>query len=89
MNLLPILTGQTEARACDWTVEGKVGLGVLEREKRRRRRGDKEMRRERKTKTRWKEDGAEACGLEKPQVLRDLVSGEQNSAVVKLPNLGA
>lgn len=43
MNLLPILTGQTEARACDWTLEGKVGLGVLERGKRRRRKGDKEM----------------------------------------------
>lgn len=41
----PILTGQTEARACDWTVEGKVGLGVLEREKRREeegRQGDEE-----------------------------------------------
>lgn len=25
---------------------------------------------------RWKEDGAEAHGLEKPQVIRDLIAGE-------------
>ena len=40
----------------------------------RRRRGEKErMRRKRK---RWKENGAEALGLEKPQVIRDLPAGE-------------
>ena len=27
MNLLPILTGQIKARACDWAVEGKGGAG--------------------------------------------------------------
>jgi hypothetical protein len=27
VNLLPILTGQIKARACDWTVEGKGGAG--------------------------------------------------------------
>ena len=29
MNLLPILTGQIKARACDWAVEGKVELKRL------------------------------------------------------------
>ena len=27
VNLLPILTGQIKARACDWAVEGKGGAG--------------------------------------------------------------
>jgi hypothetical protein len=29
VNLLPILTGQIKARACDWTVEGKGRAGGL------------------------------------------------------------
>jgi hypothetical protein len=29
MNLLPILTGQIKARACDWTMEKKGGAGGL------------------------------------------------------------
>ena len=29
MNLLPILTGQIKAGACDWAVGGKVGDGGL------------------------------------------------------------
>lgn len=29
MNLLPILTGQIKAKACDWAVEGKGGSGGL------------------------------------------------------------
>ena len=37
---------------------------------------------------RWKEDGAEPRGMEKLQVTRDLVAGEQISVVVDLPNLG-
>jgi hypothetical protein len=37
---------------------------------------------------RWKENGAEACSLEKPQVLRGLIDGEDVSVVVDLPNLG-
>jgi hypothetical protein len=31
VNPLSILTGQIKARACDWAVEGKVELEVLER----------------------------------------------------------
>ena len=37
----------------------------------------------------WKESRAEARGLEKPQVIRDLIDGEDGSVVVDLPNLGA
>jgi hypothetical protein len=37
---------------------------------------------------RWKENGAKARGLEKRQVLRDLIAGEYSSVVVDLPNLG-
>ena len=41
----------------------------------------------------WKREDAEeeeeeAHGLEKPQVLRGLVDGEDGSVVVDLPNLG-
>ena len=32
MNLLPILTGRIKARACDWAVEGKGGMGSLREE---------------------------------------------------------
>jgi hypothetical protein len=39
-------------------------------------------------KRRWKEDGAEPQGLEKPQVARDLIAEEYGSVVVNLPNLG-
>jgi len=34
------------------------------------------------------EDGAEAHDMEKSQVMRDFTSGEQDSLVVDLPNLG-
>ena len=27
VSLLPILTGRTKARACDWAVEGESGVG--------------------------------------------------------------
>ena len=38
---------------------------------------------------RKKKSGAEAHGLEKPQVLRGLIDVEDGSVVVDLPNLGA
>ena len=37
---------------------------------------------------RWKESGAEACSLEKLQVIRVLIDEEDGSVVVDLPNLG-
>jgi hypothetical protein len=37
---------------------------------------------------RRKESGAEALGLEKPQVIRGLIDEEDGSVVVDLPNLG-
>ena len=61
--------------------KGKVGLEVLEREKRGRRR---ERRRERR---RCKDNGAEQCGLEKSKVIRNLIHGEFSDAVIDLPNL--
>ena len=36
-----------------------------------------------------KKSGTAAHGLEKPQVLRSLIVGEDGSVVVDLPNLGA
>ena len=39
---LPILTGQIKARACDWAVEGKVGLEVLERRRQKRERKEED-----------------------------------------------
>ena len=37
----------------------------------------------------WKENGGEAHGLKKPQVIRGSTDGEYSSVVVDLPNLGA
>ena len=77
MNLLPILTGQIKARACDWAVEGKGGAGSLRGERGRRKRD-----RERKMEEEEVEDGAEPPrGPEEPQVARDLISGGLSSAV--------
>jgi hypothetical protein len=42
-----ILIGQIKARACDWAVEAKIGLGVLERG---REEETRRQRRERRTK---------------------------------------
>ena len=58
-----------------WAVEGKDGGGGFRegdrgRRRERERRGDRGDR-GRQRKTRWKEDGAESGGLEKPQVARD------------------
>jgi hypothetical protein len=39
-------------------------------------------------KERWKESRAEAHGLDKLQVIRSLIDGEDGSVVVDLPNLG-
>ena len=39
-------------------------------------------------KRRWKENRSETHGLEKPQVIRDLIAGEYSSVVVDLPNVG-
>ena len=61
MNLLPILTGQIKARACDWAVEGKGGAGGF--------REEEEKKEERKTEEEEVEDGIVPRGLEKPQVL--------------------
>ena len=37
---------------------------------------------------RRRDNGAEAGGLEKPQVIWDLIEGEYSSVAVDLPNLG-
>ena len=66
MNLLPILTSQIKARACDWVVEGKAGMGGL---RGRRRRGEDGER------GGGSQYGAEAHGLEKLQVARGLIAG--------------
>jgi hypothetical protein len=50
-----------------------------------------ERRRRGKKRGQWrkkKKSGAEAGGLEKPQVLRGLIDGEDGSVAVDLPNLG-
>lgn len=44
MNLLPILTGQIKARACDWAVDEKYGAGSFREGKRGRRKGIKRWR---------------------------------------------
>jgi hypothetical protein len=79
VNLLPILTGQIKAKACDWAVEGKGGSGGFrEWEKRGKETEEEEV----------EGDGAGPHGLEKPQVAKDLRAGEWSSVVVYLPNLG-
>jgi hypothetical protein len=45
--------------------------------------------RKRATEEKEKESRAEARDLEKPQVLRGLIDGEDGSVAVDLPNLGA
>ena len=51
-------------------------------------RGKKEKMGERIQRRRKKKIRAEAHGLEKPQVIRDLLAGEDGSVVIDLPNLG-
>ena len=60
MNLLPILTGQIKARACDWAVEGKGANGGFKEWGKSRKEEDRQRKR-------WKEDGAEPHGPEKLQ----------------------
>ena len=43
------------------------------------------MRRER---SRYKNNGAEPCGLEKSQVIRDFIDGEYSNVMIDMPNLG-
>jgi hypothetical protein len=62
---------------------GREREGGAERKKRRRFERERMQRRRRKKKSR-----AEAQGLEKLQVLRGLLDGEDGSVVVDLPNLG-
>ena len=62
--------------------KGKVELEDLESG------GTEERRKRKRRKRRLKEDGGEGQGLDKPQVLRDLIDGKQNNVVIDLPNLG-
>ena len=41
----------------------------------------------RRESSRFKDNGAEPCGLEKSQVIRDLIDGEYSDAVIDMPNL--
>ena len=71
-------------------VEGKGGAGGFREGETGRKRGrqgdggDRGIQRKRK----WKEDETEPHGLEKLQVARDLIAGEENCVVVNVPNLG-
>jgi alpha-galactosidase/6-phospho-beta-glucosidase family protein len=67
-----------------WQIKRKVEQKVKER-----RRKWKRERMKRKRKRKKKKSGAEAHGLEKLQVLRGLIAGEDGSVAVDLPNLGA
>ena len=49
----------------------------------------RERERKRPWRRRKKKSGVEAPGLEKPQVIRGLIDGEDGSVVVDMPNLGA
>jgi hypothetical protein len=63
--LLNLLTGQIQAGACDWALEGKGDVGGF------REWGKGGGQRRRRKKKRWEEDGAEAHGLKKLQVARE------------------
>lgn len=63
-----------------------MGRGVLENKGEERER--EKMRQGMKREEEEVEDGAQPHGLEEPHVSRDLIAGEQRSAVVNLPNLG-
>lgn len=55
--------------------KGKVGLEVVEWEESKER--GRPVDRGKWRKRRWKEDKTEPCGLEKPQVARDLIAGDR------------
>ena len=42
----------------------------------------------RRESSRFKDNVAEASGLEKPQVIRDLIDGEYSNVMIDMPNLG-
>ena len=66
-----------------WQIKGKVKLKMRERGRRKWKRERMQRRRKKK-----KKSGAEARGLEKPQVLRGLIEVEDGSVAVDLPSLG-
>ena len=76
----PFPTCKIKARAGDWAVEDKVELKSFGA---RRRTGEERGQWKRR---RWKNNEAEACGLEESQVIR-ISSRGYSSAVVDLPNL--
>ena len=69
MNLLPILTGQIEARACDWTVKGKGGTRDLREE------GGGERMEEEELKARMEQNHRDG-DANKGEVTRGLIAGE-------------
>jgi hypothetical protein len=71
-----ILIGQIKARACDWEVEGKVELEVLEKEKEERKGRRDRGWMEKKMAEEEVGDGTDPHGLEEPQVARDFIAGE-------------
>ena len=42
----------------------------------------------RRESSRFKDNGAEPCGPEKSQVIRDLIDGEYSNVMIDMPNLG-
>ena len=42
----------------------------------------------RRESSRFKDNGAEPCGLEKSQVIRDFIDGEYSNIMIDMPNLG-
>lgn len=64
-------------------MEGIGGTGRFREEGR-----EREMRQGMKREEEEVEDRAQPHGLEEPHVSRDLIAGEQRSAVVNPPNLG-
>ena len=79
MNLLPILTCQIKARACDEAVEGKGGAGSFREGERGRSKRDNETEgwRERKMEEEEVEDGAEPRNPEELQVAKDVIAGDR------------
>ena len=61
MSLLHILTGQIKARACDWAVEGKGGLEVIESGEGKKR--EEEEVEGRWSRTTWSEEALSSKGI--------------------------
>ena len=62
MNLLPILTGQIKAGACDWAVGGKVGDGGLREWRKRKGRTEEEEMEGRWSRTAWPGEATSSKG---------------------------